>query len=79
MKEYTPVYTVWRRSDDGYVTASASNSGGAPHSTTRRDAETGELVTVTFEVLLVTKDWAAAHARIRAERVADEMNGTLSS
>ena len=62
----TPVYTVWRRHPDGYVNADAG-PGSAPRGWNE----------ITFEVLLVTDEWIAAHARIRAERVADEMNATV--
>lgn len=61
-------YIVWRRSD-GYVSATCGSRVPAGWKY-RKD---GELVEVSFEELLVTGDWAAAHARIRAERVADEM------
>jgi hypothetical protein len=74
---YEPTYCVWRRSD-GYVDASAGSSvprGWTFRGWTFREQKTGALVTVTFEELLVTKDWRGASARIRAERVADEMNG----
>jgi hypothetical protein len=63
-------YIVWRR-NDGYVSATCGSR--LPRGWKYRDKDTGELVEVTFEELLVTDDWPAAHARIRAERVADEM------
>lgn len=71
---YEPVYTVWRRSDN-YVDASATN--GPPRGWTFRDMDTKNLVIVSFEELLVTADWPAAAIRIKAERVADEMNGIM--
>lgn len=55
-------YTVWRRSPDGYVDGTAYGVGGSNH---------GQMagVPVTFEVLLVTKDWfGEAVPLIEAER-----------
>jgi hypothetical protein len=68
--QHSDSYIVWRRSD-GHVSATTGKK--LPSGWRYRDHGTGELVEVTFEELLVTDDWPAAHARIRAERVADEM------
>ena len=69
---HNDIYCVWRRSDN-YISASAADR--APRGWTYIDRDTKERVTVTFEELLVTSDWQAAVIRIKAERVADEMNG----
>lgn len=72
MTEKPKTYVVWRRQPDGHVDATVGP--GLPKGWTYRDLDNpGEVVTVTFDELLVTTDWGAAHARIRAERVADEM------
>jgi hypothetical protein len=67
-------FTVWRRHPDGHVNASAGSR--LPAGWTHPGASPGDdRVAVTFEELLVTGDWPAAHARIRAEHIADDMTG----
>lgn len=70
MPERKETYVVWRRHPDGYV---ASSAGYLPRDSRHYSTAAGEMITDTFEELLVTDDWCAAHARIVAERVADEM------
>lgn len=61
-------FVVWRRQPDGLVSATC----GQPRGWHYRDGDT--LVQVTFDELLVTDDWPAARTRIKAERIAAQMN-----
>ncbi len=61
-------YTVWRRKPDGLVGATAGR--GLP-----RSGDGLTLRNSSFTELLVTQEWPAAHARIRAERVAAKWYG----
>jgi hypothetical protein len=62
MKTAPDTYVVWRRNssyrEDGYVSATTYRPGDYTNAFGR----------VTYEILLITKDWPEARARIEAER-----------
>lgn len=63
-------FVVWRRQPDGLVSATC----GQPRGWSHRDRDGDTLVQVAFDELLVTDDWPAARTRIKAERIAAQMN-----